>query len=55
MIQNSNYRNTTKHESIYGWYPSVQTESFKEDPKEIYTKLGTRPPKQQSYCGMLKH
>ena len=56
MVQNDqntrNYRNTTRQETIYGWYPQAQTLLIKESPKDIYSKLGSRAPKQvQSMCG----
>lgn len=50
MVQNLNYKNTTKQENLYGWYPGGQRDAPR-DSKDIYCKLGTRPPRDQSYCG----
>jgi hypothetical protein len=48
MVQKQKFKNTTKKECIYGWYPPAETESVNETPKEIYSKLGSRAPKSQS-------
>jgi len=48
MVKDRAKKSTVKNESIYGWYPS-EGEKSRGDPKEIYSKLGTRPPRDQSY------
>lgn len=55
MVHQQKYnKNTTKQESIYAWYPQAQTLLVKENSKDIYSKLGTRAPKPEAYCGTLK-
>jgi hypothetical protein len=49
MVQKKSLKLTTKRETIYGWYPSSQNDTSIGDPKEIYTNLGSRPPKKETY------
>ncbi len=53
-MANPNRKNTTSTETVYAWFPSserILNKTEKDDPKEIYAKLGSRAPKATSYCG----
>lgn len=49
MVQNKSLKLTTKRETIYGWYPSSHNDTSNGDPKQIYTNLGSRPPRKETY------
>lgn len=40
-------------ETIFGWYPGGG-EKPRNDPKDIYANLGSRPPRDRSYHGRNK-
>ena len=50
MTKNQEAKSSVKNESLYAWYPH-QSEPPRSDPKEIYSKLGSRPPRDKSIIG----
>ena len=53
MVQKQKFKNTTKKECIYGWYPPAETQIVNETSKDVYSNLGSRAPKPQSNLGIL--